>query len=66
MENGLVTITVKEYTSLVEDSMALQLLEMAGVDNWEGYECMYGRPDIGDYDTVADYKEAVLAFADSY
>jgi hypothetical protein len=33
-----VTITEKEYNSLLEDSKWLQALEGAGVDNWEGYD----------------------------
>ncbi len=32
-----VTITKKEYDSLVEDSDFLNALQGAGVDNWEGY-----------------------------
>ena len=32
------TITCREYESLVNDSKILQALENAGVDNWEGYE----------------------------
>lgn len=33
-----ITITVKEYESLLEDSEMLQALQNAGVDNWEGYD----------------------------
>ena len=33
----MVTITKKEYDSLVEDSRFLDHLRGAGVDNWEGY-----------------------------
>lgn len=32
-----ITITKKEYESLLEDREWLQCLENAGVDNWEGY-----------------------------
>ena len=34
-----VTISKKEYESLLEDSEKLSALEAAGVDNWEGYDC---------------------------
>jgi hypothetical protein len=33
-----VTISKKEYESLLEDSEKLSALEAAGVDNWEGYD----------------------------
>jgi hypothetical protein len=34
----MVTIPTKEYESLLDDSLLLQCLENAGVDNWsEGY-----------------------------
>lgn len=33
-----VTITQEEYDNLLEDSIFLQALSSAGVDNWEGYE----------------------------
>lgn len=33
-----ITITKKEYESLLEDSKKLQALEGAGVDNWQGYD----------------------------
>jgi hypothetical protein len=33
-----VTISKKEYESLLEDSKKLTALENAGVDNWEGYD----------------------------
>jgi hypothetical protein len=32
-----ITIPVSKYDSLIEDSIWLSFLEMAGVDNWEGY-----------------------------
>lgn len=32
-----ITISKKEYDSLVKDSEFLQALRAAGVDNWEGY-----------------------------
>lgn len=32
-----VTIPKEEYESLLNDSLKLQCLECAGVDNWEGY-----------------------------
>jgi len=33
-----VTISVEEYESLMDASLWMQCLEMAGVDNWSGYE----------------------------
>lgn len=33
-----VTITKKEYESLLKDSKWLYALEAAGVDNWEGHD----------------------------
>ena len=33
-----VTITVKEYESLLKNEEWLAALECAGVDNWEGYD----------------------------
>ena len=32
-----ITITKKEYDSLIEDSIFLNALREAGVDNWDGY-----------------------------
>ena len=37
MTEETITITKKEYDSLVEDSEFLAALQEAGVDNWEGY-----------------------------
>ena len=37
----MITISKKEYESLVEDRNWLQALENAGVDNWQG--CEYAR-----------------------
>jgi hypothetical protein len=34
----LMTITRKEYESLVADSNFLEALQSAGVDNWSGYD----------------------------
>jgi len=34
----MIEILVKEYKSLLESQKALDALEAAGVDNWEGYE----------------------------
>jgi hypothetical protein len=36
-ENETVTISKKEYESLLDDSHKLECLENAGVDNWGGY-----------------------------
>ena len=33
-----VTITKEEYEKLKDDSLFLQALQGAGVDNWDGYE----------------------------
>ena len=33
-----VTISKKEYESLLEDQKLLICLQNAGVDNWEGYD----------------------------
>lgn len=33
-----VTITRKQYNSLINDQKVLIALESAGVDNWDGYE----------------------------
>lgn len=33
-----VTISKEYYEELYENSMWLEALEMAGVDNWEGYD----------------------------
>ena len=35
--NETITISKKEYDSLVEDAKFMRALEAAGVDNWEGY-----------------------------
>ena len=36
-----VSIDIKEYRGLVEDSLMLCCLENAGVDNWDGYSYAY-------------------------
>jgi len=33
----MITITLKEYNKLLEDSNFLEALKGVGVDNWEGY-----------------------------
>lgn len=38
MNEETVTISKKEYESLLEDRKWLQALEGAGVDNWQGYD----------------------------
>jgi hypothetical protein len=38
MNEETVTISKKEYDSLLEDRKWLQALESAGVNNWEGYD----------------------------
>ena len=42
----MVTITQREYDSLVEDAKFLQALQDAGVDNWEGYH--YAQKSVDD------------------
>jgi hypothetical protein len=37
MDEETITITKKEYESLLKDSRFLGCLEGAGVDNWDGY-----------------------------
>lgn len=37
MEEETVVISKEEYESLLEDSLWLEALNAAGVDNWEGY-----------------------------
>ena len=34
----MITITKKEYDSLINDRNLLVSLESAGVDNWDGYD----------------------------
>jgi hypothetical protein len=36
-EGAEVTISVKEYESLLKDADLMRKLEAAGVDNWEGW-----------------------------
>lgn len=36
---GILTVTEDEYKQLKRDQKKLRLLEAAGVDNWEGYDC---------------------------
>lgn len=38
MAEPMVTITEREYESLLEDSKWLRALENAGVDNWDGVD----------------------------
>lgn len=35
--NETITISLKKYNQLVSDSLFLNALMAAGVDNWEGY-----------------------------
>lgn len=37
MEEDNVVLSKEEYESLLEDSLFLEALQGAGVDNWEGY-----------------------------
>jgi hypothetical protein len=36
--NETVTISMKEYQTLVDSKSLLDCLEAAGVDNWDGYD----------------------------
>lgn len=38
MNEETVTITKKEYNSLLEDAAFLSALQAMGVDNWQGYD----------------------------
>jgi len=38
MTEEMITITLKEYEELNEDSNFLQALQAAGVDNWDGHD----------------------------
>lgn len=38
MSDTQVSISLKEYSDLLEDSVFLNCLRNAGVDNWEGYD----------------------------
>jgi hypothetical protein len=38
LSKDVVTISRKEYDSLVEDAFLLECLRNAGVDNWEGWD----------------------------
>ena len=38
MSEETITISKKEYESLLQDSKKLSALEGAGVDNWQGYD----------------------------
>lgn len=42
-EDGTVTISKDDYEALVRDARFMECLEVAGVDNWDGYE--YGVRD---------------------
>ena len=36
--SSLVTISEKEYQELLDDSLLLNCLRQAGVDNWDGWD----------------------------
>jgi hypothetical protein len=55
-ENETVTITRKEYELLQFHSLHLNLLEVRGVDNWDGFGYP---PERGDYETDEQYEVAV-------
>jgi hypothetical protein len=39
IKDDVVTMSVAEYEKLYDDSLFLNCLRNAGVDNWQGYEC---------------------------
>lgn len=41
----MITITKKEWDYLIKRDAFLERLEMAGVDNWEGYSCGFDDED---------------------
>jgi len=47
IDNSQETITVNKryYEELVRDARKLALLEANGVDNWDGYECIFEDDD---------------------
>ena len=52
MDEDEVVLSKEKYDSLVEDSLFLEALQSAGVDNWEGYSyaCEIFREENGDKD----------------
>ena len=52
MDEDEVVLSKEKYDSLVEDSLFLEALQAAGVDNWEGYSyaCEIFREENGDKD----------------
>lgn len=38
MNDDFIRISVKHYKELIEQSAMLEALQVAGVDNWEGYD----------------------------
>ena len=53
-KNETVTISKEEYDSLVEDSLFLECLQGAGVDNWEGYDAAIEMMDAQKSDPPVD------------
>lgn len=47
--NGTWTLSQAEYQELKNNTLFLQALEAAGVDNWEGYAEAWARFDSGDF-----------------
>jgi hypothetical protein len=48
MNEPMITISLKEYNSLLQDARILMALEAGGVDNWEWYH--ESLKDAGIYD----------------
>ena len=53
-----VTIPLEVWAELQKDSYLLNLLECAGVDNWEGYGIWYD--DEPETEEPQDYKERII------
>lgn len=70
MENNkdLMVITVREYKSLLKDSLVLTALESGGVDNWDWYGESIGdflnRENVEDFDELVerDMNERMTSF----
>lgn len=48
--DGMISISVKKYESLLADRKTLRALEAGGVDNWEGYSFCFEDEEDDDED----------------
>lgn len=55
-DNTYISVDLKEYKQLVEDSIILSALEGAGVDNWDWYDEAIG--------SIGDLQEEVKLYID--